>query len=340
MCSHQEMEWLLLCICQLCRPSSWGFESCTIVSLPLGERPICQGRSFDLRIQRHEKKCRISSHHWLWNSRKASKTQFLSQFLINLFNTPSFPVRFLLHSHIQDFPQGSFRVSHWMCLELIVWMLDTLSMHISGLQFTLVICCRAATAACGGRPLESLSSNPLVRPRTPQIEGGKNAHRHLAHTLANVAPRWQLNLHVLSIHSFSLHIASRAPAGSAAAMRCQSWWWATSGICSDSASCPAGQCRSSWRRRGNAATWSALQNSTGTSCCSSKSCWASPWHGACARTTPPSACRGLYRGTAAPSCDPESSLHFADLRSGEKGLLILMTGNIPCGLLLYWADFS
>lgn len=36
----------------------------------------------------------------------ASKTGFLSQFLINLFITSSFPVRFLLHSHIQAFPQG------------------------------------------------------------------------------------------------------------------------------------------------------------------------------------------------------------------------------------------
>lgn len=34
---------------------------------------------------------------------------------------------------------------------------------------------------CGGRPLEPLSSNPLVHPRTPQKEG-KAAHRHLAHT--------------------------------------------------------------------------------------------------------------------------------------------------------------
>lgn len=36
----------------------------------------------------------------------ASETRFLSQFLINLFNTPSFPVRFLLHSHVQAFPRG------------------------------------------------------------------------------------------------------------------------------------------------------------------------------------------------------------------------------------------
>ena len=151
---------------------------------------------------------------------------------------------------------------------------------------------------------------------------GKTAHGHLAHTLATVTPIWQLRFSqrlcfVPLLVSFS-HL-SCALAGRAAATRCPSWWWATSGTCSASASCPAGQCRSWWRRRGNAATWSALQNSTGTWCCSSKSCWASPWRVACARTTPPSACRGLSRGTAAPSCDPEGSLH---LWSGGKGLLI------------------
>lgn len=340
MCRHQEMEWLLLCICQLCRPSSWGFESCTIVSLPLGERPICRGRSFDLRIQTHEKKCRISSHHWLWNSRKASKTQFLSQLLINLFNTPSFPVRFLLHSHIQGFPQGP--------LQSVT--LDVFGINSVNLGYLVYVYFWPSVYTCNNaveQPLQRVVGGPsslwaVILSSAPahlRLKGEKCSQASCTHpgkcsTKVTTEPPCFVHSFIFSSH------LPRAPAGSAAAMRCQSWWWATSGICSDSASCPAGQCRSSWRRRGNVATWSALQNSTGTSCCSSKSCWASPWHGACARTTPPSACRGLYRGTAAPSCDPESSLHFAHLRSGEKGLLILMTGNIPCGLLLYWADFS
>lgn len=117
-----------------------------------------------------------------------------------------------------------------------------------------------------------------------------------------------------------------APEGKAAAVRCQSWWWATRGICSDSASCPAGRCQSWLRRPGSAATWSARPSLTGTWSCSSKSCWASLWRGACARTTPPSVCRGHYRGIAAASCDQESCLHPSDLRSGaaveKKELLI------------------
>uniref|UniRef100_A0A3P9IVW3 RAS-like, family 10, member A n=1 Tax=Oryzias latipes TaxID=8090 RepID=A0A3P9IVW3_ORYLA len=48
------------------------------------------------------------------------------------------------------------------------------------------------------------------------------------------------------------------------------------------------------------------------------SCWALLWQGAFARTTPPSVCRGLYKGIDAPSCDPESSLQPSLLR-GESG---------------------
>lgn len=176
---------------------------------------------------------------------------------------------------------------------------------------------------CGGRPLESVSCNPPVRPRTPRIEWEKLAPGHLCthpgNGDTNLTTAISQLLCSIRLFVFFFHLSSRAPAGrAAAAVRCQSWWWATSGICSGSASCPAGRCRSWWRRRGSAATWSALQNSTGTSCCSSKSCWASPWRGACARTTPPSVCRGLYRGTAAPSCDPESSLRPAHPQEWRK----------------------
>lgn len=101
------------------------------------------------------------------------------------------------------------------------------------------------------------------------------------------------------------HFCHLCPAGKAAAVRCPSWWWATRGTCSGSASCPAGPCRCWSRRRGSAATWNARPSSTGTWCCSSRSCWALPWRGACGRTTPPSGCRGRYRGTAAASCDRE-----------------------------------
>lgn len=152
---------------------------------------------------------------------------------------------------------------------------------------------------------------------------GKTACRHLAHTQAATVTDncavWNESFWGFFGDFFN---PSLAPAGRAAAVRCQSWWWATREICSDSASCRAGQCQSWWRRPGSVATWSALPSLTGMWSCSSKSCWASLWHGACARTTPPSGCRGLYRGIAAPSCDPESSLHHLSLPewsgSGEK----------------------
>lgn len=57
---------------------------------------------------------------------------------------------------------------------------------------------------------------------------------------------------------------SHSPAGKAAAARCQSWWWATRGICSGSASCLAEQCQSWWKRPGSAVMWSALPSLTGT----------------------------------------------------------------------------
>lgn len=169
-------------------------------------------------------------------------------------------------------------------------------------------CCKPVAAECGGRPLEPVSSNPPVRPRTPQKEG-KNCTQ-------TSRPANHCDKHQNDKCAFWNQPFFPSPAGKAAAVRCQSWWWATREICSGSASCLAGRCRSWWRRPGSAVTWSARPSSTGTWYCSSKSCWASPCHGACARTTPPSVCRGRYRGTAAPSCDPENSLHPSHLRSG------------------------
>lgn len=116
------------------------------------------------------------------------------------------------------------------------------------------------------------------------------------------------------------------PAGKAAAVRCPSWWWVTRGTCSGSASCPAGLCRCWSRRRGSVAMWNARPSSTGTWCCSSRSCLALLWRGACARTTPLSDCRGRYRETAAASCDREEVAFTA---SKTKGTLIKMAGNLP-----------
>lgn len=132
------------------------------------------------------------------------------------------------------------------------------------------------------------------------------------------------------------------PAGKAAAARCPSWWWVTNGTSSGSASCRAAPSRFWWRRPGSVATWSARPSSTGTWSCSLRNCWASPWPGACAKTTLPYVCRGRYRGTAALLCDPQRRPRkpLWPQAPVEKRLKISMAGKIPRGLLLYWADFT